>query len=61
MQVLWTTWYSEVNLVRILVPFVSGINSRYQSIVDDRMKIERTSNVVNMLEESALNYHIFML
>ena len=48
------------------MPFVSGINkqeecclslawiltSKYQSIVDDRMKIKCTSNVVNMLEES---------
>ena len=59
---------------RILMPFVSGINmqeeyclslariltSRYQSVVDDRMKIKRTSNVVNMLEESTLNYHIVL-
>ena len=71
MQVLCTTWYIEVNLCRILMPFVSGINrqkeyclslawiltSRYQSIVDDRMKIKSTSNMVNMLEESTLNYH----
>ena len=56
------------------MPFVSGINrqkeyclslawtsdSRYQSIVDDRMKIESTSYVVNMLEESALNYHFVL-
>ena len=54
--------------------FVSGINgqeeyclssaqfltSRYQSIVDERMKIKRTSDVVNMLEESMLNYHIVL-
>ena len=26
MQVLCMTWYSEVNLCRILMPFVSGIN-----------------------------------
>ena len=56
------------------MPFVSGINkqeeyclslawiltSRYQSIVDDRMKIKSTSYVVNMLEESALNYHVVL-
>ena len=54
--------------------FVSGINkqkeyclslawvltSRYQSIVDDRMKIKRTSNMVNMMEEFALSYHIVL-
>ena len=54
--------------------FVSGINkqkeyclslawiltSRYQSIVDDRMKIKRTSNMVSMMEESALNHYIVM-
>ena len=28
------------------------LTSRYQSIVDNRVKIEHTSNVVNMLEES---------
>ena len=57
-QVLCSTWYREVNMCRILMPFVFGINrqkeyclslawiltSRYQSVVDDRMKIERTSN-----------------
>ena len=36
------------------------LTSRYQSIDDDRMKIKRTSNVVNMLEESTLNYHIVL-
>ena len=54
-QVLCSTWFIEVNLCRILMPFVSGINrqeeyclslawiltSRYQSIVDDRMKIKK--------------------
>ena len=59
---------------KILVIFVSRINrqkeycltcaqiltSMYQSIVDNRVKIERTSNVVKMLEESALNYHIVL-
>ena len=36
------------------------LTSKYQSIVDDGMKIKRTSYVVNMLEESALNYHIVL-
>ena len=54
--------------------FVSGINrqkedclslariltSTYQSIVDDRMKIKRTCNMVNLMEESALNHHIVL-
>ena len=50
--------------------FVSGINgqkslslakiltSRYQSFVDDRMKIKRTSYVVKVLEEYTLNDHV---
>ena len=56
------------------MPFVSGIirqeeyclslawalASRYQSIVDDRMKIKSTSNMVNMLEKSTLNCHIVL-
>ena len=55
MQVLCTTWFMEVNLFRILMLFVSGINqkkehclslawiltSKYQSIVDERMKIKK--------------------
>ena len=36
------------------------LTSKYQSIVDDRMKIERTSNMVNVMEESALNYHMVL-
>ena len=36
------------------------LTSRYQSVVDNRVKIERTSNVVDMMEESALNYHIVL-
>ena len=36
------------------------LTSRYQSIVDDRMKIERTSNMVNMLEEVARNDKIVL-
>ena len=67
-------WKNQVNLVRIFVTFVHRINkqeeyclslariltSKYESRVDDRMKIERTSNMVNMLEEVALNYHIVL-
>ena len=74
MQVLCTTWYIQVNLFRIVMLFVSGIKkqkeyclslariltSRCQSIVDDRMKIKRTSFVVNMMEESALNHYIVL-
>ena len=54
--------------------FVSGINgqeeyclssariltSRYQSNVDNRVKIERTSNVVDMMEYSTLNNYIVL-
>ena len=73
-QVLCMTWYTQVHLSKILVTFVSRINrqeedrlslariltSRYESRVDDRMKIESTSNMVNILEESALNYNIVL-
>ena len=73
-QVLCSTWFIEVNLFRILMTFVSGIQrrkeyrlslaliltSRYESRVDDRMKIESTYSVVNMLEESTLNYQIVL-
>ena len=57
---------------RIFMIFVSGINgqeehclssartSRYQSNVDDRVKIERTSNVVDMIECSTLNNFIVL-
>ena len=34
------------------------LTSRYQSIVDNRVKIERTSNVVDVMEFSTLNQHI---
>ena len=64
-QVLCMTWYIQVNLVKILVTSVSRINrqeeyclsfariltSKYSSRVDDSMKIERTSNMVSVLEE----------
>ena len=61
-------------MFRIFMIFVSWINgqeeyclssariltSRYQSIVDNRVKIERTSNVVDVMEYSTLNYYIVM-
>ena len=66
--------HSSQSLSGSLMPFVSGIHkqkeyclslaliltSRYQSIVDDRMKIKRTSNMVNIVEESALNQNIVL-
>ena len=33
---------------------------RYQSIVDDRMKIRRTSDMVYMIEEPAVKNHIVL-
>ena len=71
-QVLCTTRCTQVDHIRILVTFVHRINrqveyclslartltSRYLSRVDDRRKIERTSNMVHVLEEVNLNYHI---
>ena len=73
-QVLCMTWYIQVNLIRILVTFVHRINkqkeyclslariltSRYESRVDGRMKIERTSNKVNILQEIARNHNIVL-
>ena len=61
-------------MFRIFVIFVSWINgqeeyclssaqiltSRYQSIVDNRMKIERASYVVDVMEQSTLNYYIVL-
>ena len=75
MQVLCTTWYIQVNLFRILMLFVSRISrqeeyclslyciltSKYQSIVDDRMKIKGTSNKVNVLEDVVLQYSIIKI
>ena len=72
-QVSRETWYREINIFRVSVTFISWINkqeehrlpsariltSRYQSIVD-RVKIERTSNLVDMMEYSTLNYHIVL-
>ena len=73
-QVLCMTWYIQINHLRIFVTFVHRITrqeehclslariltSRYYSRVDDRMKIERTSNMVNMLEEVARNNNIVL-
>ena len=70
-----STWYREVNMFRIFVIFVSWINrqeehclssaqimtSRNQSIVDNRMKIERASHVVNVIEYSTHNHYIVLL
>ena len=60
-QVSRETWYREVDIFKVFVTFISWINrqeehrlssaqiltSRYQSIVDNGMKIECASNVVN--------------
>ena len=73
-QVLRETWYREVNIFRVSVTFVSWINrqeehrlssaqiltSKYQSIVDNRMKIECASDVVNVREYSSLNHYIVL-
>ena len=62
-QVLCMTWYIQVNLVRqeeYCLSLARILTSRYQSRVDDRMKIESTSNMVNMLEESARNHNIVL-
>ena len=59
-----STWYREVNTFRIFMIFVSWINwqeeyclssaqiltSRCQSIVDNRVKIECASDVVDVME-----------
>ena len=69
-----STWYREVNMFRIFMIFVSWINrqeehclssaqiltSKYQSIVDNRVKIERTSNVVDVMECPTLNDNIVL-
>ena len=53
----------EVNVV-IGVLVVHGelyvVTSRYQSRVDDGMKIERTTKMVNVLEEFARNHNIVL-
>ena len=74
MQVLCMTRYNQVDHIRILVTFVHRINkqeehclsfaqiltSRYQSIVDNRMKIECASDVVNVREDSTPNHYIVL-
>ena len=61
-------------MFKIFMIFVSWINgqegyclssartltSRYQSIVDNRVKIERTSNVADVMEYSTLNDYIVL-
>ena len=68
----YCAWRIQVNLVRIFVTFVHRINkqekyclffdriltSRYYFRVGHRMKIERLSDMINMLDESTLNYNI---
>ena len=40
--------------------FAQTLTSRYESRTDDRMQIERTSDMKNLLEEVALNNHIVL-
>ena len=68
------TWYREVNIFRVSVTFISWINkqeehrlssaqiltSKYQSIVDNGIKIECASYVVNVREYSCPNHHIVL-
>ena len=65
----------KINIFSFSVTFISWINrqeehrlssaqnltSRYQSIVDNRMKIECASDVVNVREYSSSNHHIVLL
>ena len=68
------TWCREVNILWIFVTIISWINkqkehclsfaqiltSRYQSIADNRMKIECASNMINVREYSSSNQHIVL-
>ena len=68
------TWYREVNIFRVFVTFISWINrqeehclssaqiltSKYQSIVDNGIKIECASYVVNVREYSSSNQHVVL-
>ena len=68
------TRFTQVNRIRILVTLVPGIHrekvhclsvvqilsSRYQSRIDDGMSIDCTSDMINVLEEVALNNHIVL-
>ena len=58
-----------VNMFSIFVTFFSWITglssaqiltSRYQSIVDNRLKIDCTSNAVDVMEYSTLNHYIVL-
>ena len=40
--------------------FAQILTSRYQSIVDNRTKIERASDVVNVMEYSSPNHYIVL-
>ena len=74
MHVSRSTWYREVNIFRIFMIFVSWIKgqeeyclspariliSKYQSIVDNRVNIECTSNVVDVMEYSTLKQYIVL-
>ena len=74
MHVSRSTWYREVNMFRIFMVFVSWINkqeehclssaqiltSKYQSIVDNRVKIECAPNKVNVREYSNSNQHVVL-
>ena len=73
-HVLRSTWCREVNMFRVFVTFVSWINrqeehrlssaqiltSRYQSIVDNRVKIECAPNMINVRECSSPFHHIVL-
>ena len=68
------TWYIQVNLFRIFVPLSLGSIGQKKTVclllefwppdlnpmLMIGMKIKRTSNMVNMMEESALNYNIVL-
>ena len=73
-HVLCMTLLTQVDRVRILVTLVSGIHkekehrlsvvqnltSKYQSRIDDGMQIDCISDMINVLEEVALNNHIVL-
>ena len=68
------TWFREVYIFWVSVTFISWINRqeehclssaqiltpKYQSIVDNRMKIECASDVVIVREYSSSNHHIVL-
>ena len=73
-QVSRETWYREVNIFRVFVTFISWINRqeehclssaqiltyKYQSIVDNGIKIECASYVVIVREYSSSNQHFVL-